>query len=417
METFKRIILTGLFAIILMTPVVSAEDVYISGFLQGLYGGQLHSDNPTPSEMTASETRLQLRLESYGNLAEFFGRLDFYYDGYNEGEYEWELREGYAKFRLGSVDFKIGRQVLTWGTGDLIFINDLFAKDYQSFFIGRDDQYLKAPQDALRMAYYSPIGQINLVWTPRFTPNRIPIGERLSYFNPMIGDIVGGEPYLLMARKPSAMFKHGEFAGRFSRYVGSADVALYGYAGFYKNPEGFDPNAMQTFYPKLQVYGFSVRMPMFQGIGWLEGGYYDSREDQRGTNPYIPNSAATALVGFERQIATDLTANIQYQTEVMMSYDNFLASMGGQTEVDEVYHLLTSRITRMFRMETVILSLFGFYSPNQEDFYGRFSVEYKYTDNLSLMAGANVFAGNYQYTDFGTFRKNDNVYLKVTYGY
>ncbi len=418
MNYLKMRLITIMAILLVLSSTAFAEDVYISGFLQGLYGAGLDEDNPTPSELTAAETRLQLKLESYSDMAEFFGRLDFVYDGYDEPEYDWELREGYIKFRLGNYfDFKVGRQVLTWGTGDLIFINDLFAKDYVSFFVGRDDQYLKAPQDALRGAYYSPIGTFSLVYTPRFTPNRVPTGMRLSYFNPMAGDIVGGSDYFFEGRLPEAEIENGEIAGRFKRYFGTADFALYGYRGFYKNPEGFDPVAMRAYYPRLNVYGASIRMPIFEGIAWLEGGYYDSREDTDGDNPYIPNSSFSGLIGFERQIVTNLTVNMQYQGEVMMNYDEFVESVGGETEVDEVYHLLTSRVTQLMRMETVVLSLFGFYSPSQEDFYGRFSLGYKYTDNLTLTVGGNIFAGEDQFTDFGTFQKNDNLYLKITYGY
>ncbi len=48
------------------------------------------------------------------------------------------------------VNLKIGRQVFTWGTGDYLFINDLFPKDYESFYIGRDDEYLKRPSEAVK---------------------------------------------------------------------------------------------------------------------------------------------------------------------------------------------------------------------------------------------------------------------------
>ncbi|MEW5925351.1 MAG: DUF1302 family protein, partial [Candidatus Zixiibacteriota bacterium] len=247
----------SLFALLLLmgTPATQAGEVTLSGFLQGLYGGGLDSRNPTSSELTASETRMQMRLESYTEGAEFFGRLDFVYDDYNDPSYDFELREGYVKFKVGNnMDFKIGRQIITWGTGDLIFINDLFAKDYNSFFTGRDDQYLKAPQNALRAALYTGPGTFSLVYTPRFTPNRIPTGERLSYFNPMVGAIVGGEENYFEGRMPEAKFKNGELAARFSRYIGSADIALYFYHAFYKNPMGMDMINMAAFYPRLNVY-------------------------------------------------------------------------------------------------------------------------------------------------------------------
>ena len=119
----------------------SFAEVYWSGFLQGLYGAGTDAKNPTGSEYTAAESRMQMRVEHFGDSSEMFGRLDFLWDGAQAAEYDWELREAYIKFKLGDqIDIKAGRQILTWGTGDLIFINDLFAKDYRSFFTGRDDQ-------------------------------------------------------------------------------------------------------------------------------------------------------------------------------------------------------------------------------------------------------------------------------------
>lgn len=391
----------------------------ISGFMQGLYGGGLDNNNPTESELTASEARLQIRLESFGDRSEFFGRLDFTYDEFNDPLTDLELREGFIKFSIGqNLDLQVGRQIVTWGTGDLIFINDLFAKDYRSFFIGRDDQYLKAPHNALRMTLYTNSGNFTLVYSPRFTPNRIPTGDRLSYYNPLAGDIVGGTGYIFEPPLPSAKFKNGEFALRFSRYFGSADFALYGYHGFYKNPVAIDAVTMTPYYPKLNAIGASLRMPLLNGIGWLETGYYNSDNDENGDEPLIPNSSLSNLVGFEKQVATNLTINFQYQNEFMLDHDAYLSTLpAGFTEMDKVYHLLTSRITKLLRMETVTLSGFVFYSPSEEDFYGRFSVSYKYTDALTLSGGANLFDGSKLYTDFGAFQKNDNIYIKLTYGY
>ncbi len=406
-------------AVWLILPVTGTADTYLSGLLQGLYGGGLDTHNPTASELTASETRLQLKLESFSEGAEFLGRLDFVYDDYDKSSLNWELREGFAKFTVGrNLDVKIGRQIITWGTGDLIFINDLFAKDYQSFFTGRDDQYLKAPHNAIRMSLYSGLGTFAVVYTPRFTPNRIPTGERLSYFDPMVPGVVGGEAFILNPQLPSATLKNGELAARFSRYAGSADVALYAYRGFYKNPVGFDPAAMAPIHPRLNVFGFSVRLPLLQGIGWIESGYYDSYSDRDGADPSIPNSSVSSMIGFERQLRPNLTANIQYQSEVMLNHGDYRSSLpAGSYELDEVYHLLTTRLTQLLMMETLTLSGFVFYSPSEQDFYGRLAVSYKHTDALTLAVGANLFEGKNDFTHFGSFRKNDNVYLKVTYGY
>jgi len=208
----------AILAIAILAAAPASADTNLDGFLQGLWGGRLDEGNPTTTEYTASEGRMQLRANHWGDAGQFFGRLDFTWDGAEiDPEYNWELREGYFKFRMGSnFDFKIGRQVLTWGTGDLIFINDVFAKDYRSFFIGRDDQYLKAPQTAIRGEYYSPIGGLTLVWTPRFEPNRLPTGSRLSFYNPMAGGIVGGAD-LPSVPDPDPKFENSEVAARLTR--------------------------------------------------------------------------------------------------------------------------------------------------------------------------------------------------------
>jgi hypothetical protein len=416
----KRTTILVLIAILVL-PFGAGAQPEIDGFLQGLYGGQLETDNPTATQHTASETRLQLRLSHFGEASEFFGRIDFTFDGADSINYDWELREAYGKFQLGgSIDVKAGRQIITWGTGDLVFINDVFAKDYRSFFIGRDDQYLKAPQNSLRVEYYIPIGDLSLIWSPRFEPNRLPTGRRLSYFNPFVNDIVG-EGYFFDPPVPGPELKNGELAARFSRGLGDFRTSLYFYKGFYKNPLGAEmiESTPVPVYPHLHVYGASVRGPLAGGILWLEGGYFDSRDDRNGNDPMKPNSSLTGLIGFERQVATNLIVNGQWQFDYVIDHDLYRHGqrMAGSYVRDQVKHLLTMRITKLLKTELLKLSSFVFYSPSEEDIYLRLLTEYKYTDEITLAAGANLFDGKNPATEFGQFRKNDNIYGKLTYGF
>ena len=49
---------------------------------------------------------------------------------------------------------RAGRQIITWGLGDLIFINDVFPKDYEAFFSGRPMEYMKKGVDGVKIGYY-----------------------------------------------------------------------------------------------------------------------------------------------------------------------------------------------------------------------------------------------------------------------
>lgn len=424
----KKILITMMLVSIL-SGFSFSQDLYWGGFVEGLWTGGLNDNNPTGNDYPAAETRLQLRLESFGDNSEAFARLDFVQDGFNSEQYYLDVREAYAKFTAPiGIDFKVGRQILTWGTGDLIFINDVFAKDYQSFFIGRQDQYLKAPQTALRAEWYGSVGSLALVAIPDFEPNITPTGERISFYNPQSDAIVGSDGFQSPI-EPENSFDNVEFAIRYSKMINGINFSGYGYRGFYKDPLGFDPMANEIFFPRLNVYGVSLRGQAGGGVYWLEGGYYDSRQDSDGDNFFIENSSLKAMAGFERQVATDLTANLQFQLEQMNNYDAYESShssasiqaammnMPEPVKSEKNRTLVTSRWSKQLYSQTVLVSLFGFYSPSDEDAYIRFSTEYKYSDELSIMVGGNIFEGKQQSTAFGQFDLNDNAYLKINYGF
>lgn len=52
--------------------------------------------------------------------------------------------------------------------------------------------------------------------------------------------------------------------------------------GFWKSPAGTNALSGQATFPKLFVYGASLRGHIFRGIANVELGYYDSREDSDG---------------------------------------------------------------------------------------------------------------------------------------
>ena len=80
-----------------------------------------------------------------------------------------------------------------------------------------------------------------------------------------------------------------------------------------------DPVSGEAVFPPLSVYGASVRSSIYKGIGNVEVGYYDSRGDRAGDNPFVKNSEFRALLGYEQEIAKELTLGLQYYIENMVS--------------------------------------------------------------------------------------------------
>lgn len=331
-----------------------------------------------------------------------------------EEEAKVDLREANAAFTpFNFMDLKVGRQILTWGTGDYIFINDLFPKDFNSFFLGRDDEYLKAPSDALKTSFYTKVVNLDFVYTPGFDPDRFINGERLSYFNPQLGRLAG-EDAIIEPQKRKEWFEDSEIALRLYRDIKGYGLALYGYHGFWKSPLGFDPQAGQATFPHLSVYGASIRGKIWKGIGNVEMGYYDSRDDRGGKDPFVPNSQFRFLTGYEQELAKDFTAGVQYYLEQTIDYGAYKNTLPqGFQAVDEYRHVITLRLTKLLMYQNLKLSLFTFYSPSDQDAYVRPNIYYKITDRWSTEVGANIFMGRKDHTFFGQFSNNTNIYSAV----
>lgn len=391
----------------------------INGFAEGRAGVRTQADHAQPSDATIGEMRLQLRTKKDWSRITVESDADFYADGIEErGKFDLRrLRLGWRP--VDWMDVSAGRQVLTWGTGDMLFINDLFPKDWVSFFIGRDVEYLKAPSDALKVGLFSDALNVEVAYTPQFDPDRYITGRRISYWNPLFGRH-SGQHDQVDANAPSDWFEDDEWAVRAYRNVGSYELAFYGYSGYWKSPGGQKLWTMQATFPRLNVYGASLRGPVGKGVGNVELGYYDSPEDRGGSDPFTNNSELRLLVGYEQELAKEFTGAFQYYLEHMMDYGSYRDApivFWLMEPRDKDRHVFTVRLTKLLMNQTLTLSLFTYFSPSDTDAYLRPNISYKVNDNLRVEAGGNVFLGEHDYTFFGQFENNTNVYAGFRYSF
>lgn len=380
------------------------------GFVEAAYGSRISSDGLFSDQKTLSDLRWHQEFDYEDESFDFNLDFDVWLDDVVAG-LQFDLRELNFKFSLfGQTDFVLGRQVSTWGTGDLLFINDMFPKDWQSFFSGRDDNYLKAPTDALRLtSYFNPFN-VDLVITPAAEPDRFINGERFSLFSPMAQSQVGGFE-VINPRNPN----HTEYALRLFKNYKGHQMALYAYRGIEKSPVGLDIK-MQTYYPQKQVLGASFQSTLGSALYNLEVGYHQARDDKKGTNPFVPNSQWRFLVGYERELIKKLNWGMQYYVEHTEHHNRLISnSLTPQYEAEKNRQLLTNRFTYQVMQDKLTWSIFVFYSPSDEDSYWRPSVNYRHNDHWQFTFGANVFAGNENHTFFGQFEDSSNVYTRLRF--
>ena len=431
--TLLRFALQLIATAVLCTPPVFADEwesgewgeeedrqLPIHGFIELAYGTHTQSNPWVDRNDTLNEARLRLEFSDY------FGQLYVGYKGdFTIDDLTWDgpfidtkTREALVRFSPSeNTDLYLGRQILTWGTGDLLFLNDLFPKDWVSFFAGREMEYLKAPSDAIKLSYFNKVANLDLVWTPEFDADTFINGERFSYFSPLANQIVAAPPRL-STEQPGSRLDDGELALRLYKNINGYEYALYGYHGFFKSPVAFNPKNGLNYFPKLSSLGASVRGTVQGGIGNMEVSWYQSRDDSDGSDPFIPNSQLRFLTGFERELVSRLTLGLQYYLEWTQDYRALKKhSPLPDKEPEEYRQLITTRLNYRAYQDKLTLSLFVFYSPTDDDYFAMPKVSYRLSDTWSGEMGMNLFGGRDDYTFFGQFEENSNFFARLRYSF
>jgi len=395
---------------------VAAEEVSLHGFVQGNYAARITGQElpgPEGGDVFLGEERLQIKLATSSQGSAFFLKTDVFRDAVARIT-DMDVREAHIDVRAGALDLRLGRQIITWGVGDLLFLNDVFPKDYAAFFSGRPLEYLKIGSDAAKVDVFTDAVSVELVVVPFFQADQLPSSRRFFVFDPF-----AGVPHV--TEEPRAELGNTEMALRLSRNLLGFDTAVYASRGFFTTPgmrpdNPASPTQVTLFFPRLATYGASAQGNALGGVMALEAAYYDSMDDRPGRDPAIPNSTARYLVGYQRQPWSDLTAGIQYYGEYVFDYGPYRDTLPpGFPAQDRLRQLLTVRLTQLLRYQTLRLSFFAFYSPTDEDYDLIPEVRYSVTDALWGAIGANLFGGKTETTAFGQLNRNDNVYVVARY--
>ncbi len=392
----------------------------VNGFLESRVGGRL--SNEARDFTNLAEARLQFEGEqTIGPLTmamvsdlildpfTWRRRSQWSEDARNPGEGVIDLRQMNILFSpTSNLDVSLGRQIMTWGTGDLVFINDLFPKDFRSFFLGRDDEYLKAPANMAKISLFSNFANLELIYTPQFAPDRFIDGSRVSFFDRSI-DGIRDRSNQLTVEIPRKWFEDDEVSVRCYRSMGRYEGALYYYGGFWKSPAAQDSVSGKALLPPLQVFGASIRGPLSDGIINLEGGYYRSPRGQVETRDQI-----RALFGYEIELGKDFTLGVQYFFERAFKEVQWIGPnrVGKRNRTRDLF---TLRVTKLWLNQNLRISIFNFFSPTDQDGYLRCQSSYKLSDTFKVELGSNLFYGQERFTFFNQFSSSSNIYFGLRY--
>jgi len=414
----NKLITAGLLSILTATPALAA-DVDVHGFFLGSLSSRVN-DAPLNSGETnnwlLSEERLRLELSADSDAGDTSvqAKLDFIHDGVTNTSI-MDIRELYAEYLADSYEVRVGRQMLTWGVADRLFINDVFPKNWSAFFAGQPLEYMKIGSDMLKANVFLGDWDIEATLTPNAAFDTVPSPSRFALYNP---------PGVTGIRMPESKVANTEAAIRLHTTIGIADVAFYASKGFWHQPDkGFDAATGNIIYPRLNTYGLTVQHGLLGGIMSLELGYYDSIDDADGNNPYIANSQQRWLVGYERDIAQDVTLGVQLYGEIMADYALYLAPAQaafaagqGAQPLAEHRKIATVNVRSLWLNQTLTASAFAMLVENGGQMFNP-DMNYAVTDAFSINVGGHWFTKGPESWLLGMMNPNDNIYANAKWGF
>ncbi|UUA71647.1 hypothetical protein [Cellvibrio sp. QJXJ] len=405
----KSLPMLAMSLLLLINPEVSAE---VNGTLQSHTAARVHTEScdSRDCEIPFSELRAQLKADyaTNDNAHSFTANLelvqDFVFD-----ETSARARELYWDWTKDAIQLRTGRQMITWGTGDMLFINDVFAKDWNAFFGGMPMDFLKRPTDAIKFDFYPGNTTIETV-IARFDEDHLPEMRRFEMQFPSLAPPITSE----------SNDDDLEYAGKLSRSFSGWDVSGYASKGYWRRAS-YQPAiaapGTNVFYPRLNTYGASLTGQIKNGVLNLEAGYYDSRDDVSGSNPFIQNSQTRLLSGYNRQLWKDSTLGVQFYIEHMENYSEYRAAASSAMAVSSEWNrVATLRFTQFLMHQTLTVNVFSYWGLSESDRFLQSTLRYAFNDNLWGEIGTNIFSGNSQGM-FGAFDRNDNLYLTLRLAY
>lgn len=425
-----------------------APSIEWTGFLEIEQGGHIGKKSVVDKNWVMSNRRFRLATSSANELGSVFLKADFIEDSITR-ESRVDLREARVVITPSQqIDLSIGKQVNTWGVADMLFINDLFPKNWVSNFLGRDMESMKDSANSFRLTGYFGKAILDVVYHPEFAPDTTPTGCRLSVYNPNTSALTANAD---SCGSDSPVFNQpeddsSETAVRLKVQLGSYELAAYSYKGFYKNPKGIQwadatgtgtgvtdlaagmaagYTTMTSYYPELQALGASLEGQLGPGIVTFETGLYDSLEDKDGDNPLIENSQMKFLLGYRMDFSAHIGAGVQWYQEQMLQYDEYEEAVA--TYFSQAYdyrkkkqqNTYTLRLTVKAQQETLWVNLFRYQRPEDRDAFTKLDLTKRLNDNLEMVFGMNLFEGDDNYTDreFGMLKNDDNLFARVKYNF
>ena len=398
-----------LLPLLLLTATAHAQNFSQRGFLETT---ALLFPQEAPNDSAHAVGEALFRYEAFYKLTNlsFAGAFDARTDTHRDTARDWgglwwdrsRLRPLFAVRRLsatytrGRLTVEAGKQLIRWGKADVLTPTDRFAP--RDFLNVVDSDYL--PITAARVTYGTQSDTVDLIFSPRLTPSRVPLLNQRWAVLPAI-PVHELDPAIPGGPQSGARWNHigavAEYS--FSFYSGYDHLPL-----FHVQPNFELQRAdVQRFYPQMRMYGADAAAPLGPVTLKGEAAYFTS------TNPQSDNYALWVLQ-LERQ-AGEWSLVAGYAGQVTTEHRSTLgfSPVRGFTRAVIAHAGYTIDVNRSLAFEAVI-------RQNGQGVYAKAEYSQAFGQHWRITAGFALVRGNT--ADFlGQYRRNSHAILTLRYSF
>lgn len=391
----------------------NSADFELSGFVDTYHAAAIEC----PNDMMSSRTRLRGEIQAYEGDSYIFASFNANHNYLLEDQTFIELREAFLEYAEEAWDIRAGRQIIVWGKADGLRITDLISPMDMTEFLARDYDDIRIPVDALKFRWMPGDLSLEFVFVPIFQKYIIPKNPE----NPW-AFLVGDETTRLVwidAAEPSRNLSNSEFGGRLSFFLSGVDFSLLALHTWNKMPNllydfkaGNEKDTMfiNTEYHRLTAFGINVSKPLGEFVLRGEAAFYPDKKfdpDQYG-DEVIGKSSINYLIGLDWYPGDEWTVSIQLSDEYIPDYDIAISAYQHTS-------LSTISASKKLLRNTLTISSFAYIGLNNFDIFDRTMIEYALSDQIHVMAGLDIFAGDKGL--FGSYKDNSEFWIKAKYSF
>lgn len=341
-------------------------------------------------------------------------------------KYGIALKEIYLDMFLGSMDFRIGKQIIRWGIVEgWRILDDVNPLDFKEHIL-RDvsDRYI--PLWMLKADYY--VGPITIegLWIPDVRGHEpAPLRSEWSQFQKLPG-----------LKPVPRTLKNSEAGLRTSGMVGGLEFALtYFYtwddfptafrsiAGLGLGNLGISPSVDFTpRYRRMTEYGLGLaksfgKIVLEGEVAYVDGKYWGTC------------TGCTPTGGVFGELQRDYWKHVMgiktvlYGADISLDFSQDII-LGHTKEIQQQAHedALSLFARKEIRYGTMVPQLLAISLLNRHEYLFRPKLEYRYTDKVTFLFGFDIFSGSPgpdpgRLNFFGYFDHDDRGYMEVKYSF